>query len=91
MGIGGVSVGSLLIVLAIVVLLFGTKKLRTLGGDLGGAFRGFRDAVRDGESAAKEADKIEQQVTAESTAETVVPGEADKQQEQVKSGDRPAS
>lgn len=60
MGIGGISVGSLLIVLAIVVLLFGTKKLRTVGSDLGGAFRGFRDAVREGESAAKEAEKLEQ-------------------------------
>ena len=42
MGIGGVSVGSLLIVLVIVMLLFGTKRLRNIGGDLGGAIRGFR-------------------------------------------------
>ncbi|RFA24771.1 twin-arginine translocase subunit TatA [Alkalilimnicola ehrlichii] len=61
MGIGGISVGSLLIVLAIVVLLFGTKKLRTLGSDLGGAFRGFRDAVKEGEEASKEVGRLEEQ------------------------------
>ena len=47
MGISGVSIGSLLIVLVIVMLLFGTKRLRTIGGDLGGAIRGFRSAVSD--------------------------------------------
>ncbi|WP_339847446.1 twin-arginine translocase TatA/TatE family subunit [uncultured Halopseudomonas sp.] len=49
MGIGGVSIGSLLIVLVIVMLLFGTKRLRSIGGDLGGALSGFKKAVRDGE------------------------------------------
>lgn len=49
MGIGGVSIGSLLIVLVIVMLLFGTKRLRTIGGDLGGALSGFKKAVRDSE------------------------------------------
>lgn len=39
----------LLIVLLIVVLLFGTKKLKNLGSDLGGAFRGFKSAMKDGE------------------------------------------
>lgn len=51
MGIGGVSVGSLLIVLVIVMLLFGTKRLRTIGSDLGGALSGFRKAVKEGEDA----------------------------------------
>ena len=49
MGIGGVSIGSLLIVLVIVMLLFGTKRLRSIGGDLGGALSGFRKAVGEGE------------------------------------------
>lgn len=49
MGIGGVSIGSLLIVLVIVMLLFGTKRLRSIGGDLGGALSGFKKAVQDGE------------------------------------------
>jgi sec-independent protein translocase protein TatA len=47
MGIGGLSLGSLLVILAIVVLLFGTKRLRSIGSDLGGALSGFRKAVRE--------------------------------------------
>jgi sec-independent protein translocase protein TatA len=46
---GTLSVWHWLIVLAIVVLIFGTKKLRTLGGDLGAAIRNFKGAVKDGE------------------------------------------
>ncbi len=46
---GGISVWQLLIVLAIVLLLFGAKKLRTIGGDLGSAVKGFRGAMREGE------------------------------------------
>jgi sec-independent protein translocase protein TatA len=46
MGLGGISIWQLLIILAIVVLLFGTKRLRTLGGDLGSAVRGFRGAMQ---------------------------------------------
>jgi sec-independent protein translocase protein TatA len=49
MGLGGISVWQLLIVLLIVVLLFGTKRLRSIGNDLGDAVRGFRKAVDDGE------------------------------------------
>ncbi|MFP1683723.1 Sec-independent protein translocase subunit TatA [Alloalcanivorax sp. C16-1] len=47
--LGGISIWQLLIVLAIVVLLFGTKKLRNIGSDLGGAVKGFKDSVKDGE------------------------------------------
>jgi sec-independent protein translocase protein TatA len=50
----GISIWQLLIVLGIVILLFGTKKLRNMGGDLGGAIKSFKKAVKDGES---EADK----------------------------------
>lgn len=49
MGFGGISVWQLLIILVIVVLLFGTKKLRSLGGDLGSAIRSFKSSLRDGE------------------------------------------
>lgn len=49
MGMGGISIWQLLIVLLIVLLLFGGKKLRGLGADLGGAIKGFRSSVRDGE------------------------------------------
>ena len=47
MGIGGISVWQLLIILAIVMLLFGTSRLRPIGGDLGAAVRGFRGAMQD--------------------------------------------
>lgn len=49
MGISGISLWQLLIVLLIVVLIFGTKKLRTLGGDLGGAVKSFRKAMGSAE------------------------------------------
>ncbi|MHC8598898.1 Sec-independent protein translocase subunit TatA [Arenicellales bacterium IMCC55707] len=48
MGLGGISIWQLLIVLVIVLLLFGTKKLRNLGSDLGGAVKGFRSTMKDG-------------------------------------------
>ncbi len=44
---GEISIGKLLIVAVIFVLLFGTKKLRTLGSDLGCALRGFQNAVKE--------------------------------------------
>ncbi len=44
----GISVTQLLIVLVIVLLLFGTKRLKNLGSDLGGAIKGFKKAVKDG-------------------------------------------
>ena len=47
MGLGGISPGSLLLILLIAVVLFGTKKLQGLGEDLGKAFRGFRKALND--------------------------------------------
>lgn len=49
---GGISIWQLLIVLAIVVLLFGTKKLKNLGSDLGGAVKGFRSAMDNEDSKA---------------------------------------
>ena len=44
----GFTLFDLLIVLAIVVLVFGTKKLKNIGSDLGGAVKGFKDGVKDG-------------------------------------------
>lgn len=44
---GGISIWNLLIIVAIVVLLFGTKKLRTLGSDLGESVKGFKKAMAD--------------------------------------------
>jgi len=45
MGLGGINISELLIVLVIVVLIFGTKRLKTIGSDLGGAIKGFRSAT----------------------------------------------
>ncbi len=47
MGLGGIGVWQLLIVLAIVVMLFGTSRLRSIGGDMGSAIKGFRNAMQD--------------------------------------------
>jgi sec-independent protein translocase protein TatA len=45
MGLGGLHIWHLLIILVIVVLIFGTKRLKSIGGDLGGAIKGFKKAV----------------------------------------------
>jgi len=47
MGISGVGIWQLLIVLAIIILLFGTKRLKNIGSDLGGAIKGFKQSVSD--------------------------------------------
>ena len=46
----GISVTKLLIVLAIILVLFGTKRLRNVGSDLGAAIKSFRLAIKDGEN-----------------------------------------
>jgi sec-independent protein translocase protein TatA len=62
---GSFSIWHWLIVLVIVVLVFGTKKLKNIGSDLGGAVKGFKDGVRDGGATAAEANAAAtQQVTA---------------------------
>ncbi len=45
MGISGIGMTELLVILVIVMLLFGTKRLKTIGSDLGGAIKGFRSAM----------------------------------------------
>jgi len=76
MGLGGISIWQLLIILLIVVMLFGTKKLRNLGSDLGGALKGFKSAMKE-----EEEDEDKEQIsnepednegdTIDSTAENV--------------------
>lgn len=51
---GSLSIWHWLIVLLIVVMVFGTKKLRNMGSDLGGAVKGFKDGMKDGSSSADE-------------------------------------
>ena len=52
---GGLSIWHWLIVLLIVVMVFGTKKLKNMGGDLGGAVKGFKDGMKDGGQSPEEA------------------------------------
>ncbi|MET0066092.1 MAG: Sec-independent protein translocase subunit TatA [Candidatus Thiodiazotropha sp.] len=71
MGIGGISIWQLLIILAIVLLLFGTKRLKNIGSDLGGAIKGFKGAMKDGEQEKKgEPEQLEQ-----NESKTVIDGE----------------
>lgn len=56
MGFGGIGIWQLVIILVIILLIFGTKKLKNLGSDLGGAIKGFKSAM-DEESKDKDKDK----------------------------------
>ena len=59
----GISIWQLLIILAIVLVLFGAKRLRTLGSDLGGAVKGFKDSMKEGEQSeeSKDSKKLDQE------------------------------
>lgn len=57
MGLGGISIWQLLIVLLIVVLIFGTKRLKSIGGDLGGALKSFRKAMESDEESEPQTEK----------------------------------
>lgn len=61
MGFGGISPWSLLLILLIVLLLFGTKRLKNVGGDLGGAIKSFKKSMKDGEDGKEETAAIKQQ------------------------------
>ena len=76
MGFGGISIWQLLIILAIVLLLFGTKRLRNLGGDLGNAIKGFKKAMGDDEKKAESG-----QEKLEKPEERVINGEATREKE----------
>jgi Sec-independent protein translocase protein TatE len=58
---GEISITKLLVVGALIVLLFGTKKLRSLGGDLGAAIKGFKKAMNEDETSARPASGTEAQ------------------------------
>jgi len=63
MGASGISVWQLLIVLLIVVLIFGTKRIKNIGGDLGGAIKSFRKGMTEADKAGDELSEIEQEFT----------------------------
>ena len=64
---GSFSIWHWLIVLLIVVMVFGTKKLKNMGSDLGGAVKGFKDGMKDGSASADE-DKSTAQVSTSAAA-----------------------
>jgi sec-independent protein translocase protein TatA len=75
---GGLSIWHWMIVLLVVVLIFGTKKLRNIGQDLGGAVKGFKEGMKDGEPAAPGADAASAQSSAQLGGKTIE-GEATKE------------
>tara|TARA_R110001592_G_scaffold7190_2_gene40572 strand:+ start:24313 stop:24558 length:246 start_codon:yes stop_codon:yes gene_type:complete len=68
----GISPMQLLIILLIVALIFGTKKLRNMGGDIGGAVKGFKKALKEDE------EKTAEQNVMEKKADNVIEGKAEK-------------
>ena len=84
MGLGGISIWQLLIVLVIVLLLFGTKKLRNLGTDLGGAVKGFRSTMKDGANAEESTEaEADAEASQESLAESAEDAGSDKENAKV--------
>ena len=73
------GIWELVIVLLIVALLFGTKKLRSMGGDLGSALKGFRSALKDDDN-----DKVSQQDDSK-PEEKIIEGEVEERSESVSS------
>ncbi|CAM3853090.1 Sec-independent protein translocase subunit TatA [Vreelandella rituensis] len=73
--LGGISIWQLLIVLGIIILIFGTKKLRNVGTDLGGAMKGFKkamheDETEDADAKAKKTDEPRAKVAHEDNGNT---------------------
>ena len=90
MGFGGISLWQLLIILVIVLMIFGTKKLRNMGGDLGTAIKGFKKSVKEEPADSVKEEPVDsnviESVSTEApenseTDETGTPEKATKQQE----------
>jgi len=73
---GGLSIWHWLIVLLVVVLIFGTKKLRNIGQDLGGAVKGFKEGMKTGEA---EADAAKATTPSQQISGTTIEGEVKKE------------
>lgn len=73
---GSFSIWHWLIVLLIVVMVFGTKKLRNMGQDLGGAVKGFKDGMKDGNAAPEDKPEAPSQVTNAASEKNTVDVEA---------------
>ncbi|WP_165463361.1 Sec-independent protein translocase subunit TatA [Atlantibacter sp.] len=78
---GGISIWQLLIIVVIVVLLFGTKKLSSLGSDLGASIKGFKKAMGDEEPKNSTQD-------ADFTAKSISDKQSDVKKDEAKSNDK---
>lgn len=87
MGLGGISPWSLLLILGIVLLLFGTKKLKGLGGDLGSAIKGFKSAMSEDNAKEEDPKKVVQEEApiSETTADAIKESTASAAEEKIKS------
>lgn len=81
MGIGGISPWQLLLILVIVLLIFGTKKLRGIGSDLGGAIKGFKKSMAEDEKERAQEDSSEETAALNENAETSEQATAEKEKE----------
>lgn len=72
MGISGIGIWQLLIILAIVIMLFGTKRLRSIGTDLGSAIKGFKKSISDDDNEKNDAaqQNVEDQTTQDKAGST---------------------
>jgi sec-independent protein translocase protein TatA len=70
MGIGGISMWQLLILLLIVIMVFGTKKLRNMGGDLGAAVKGFRKGMDEEKNDVSEKLEADAEIVADAATDT---------------------
>ncbi|WP_114194881.1 Sec-independent protein translocase subunit TatA [Edaphovirga cremea] len=83
---GGISIWQLLIIAVIVVLLFGTKKLSSLGSDLGASIKGFKKAMGDDNQSTNSGDKT--QNDADFTAKSIADKQTEVKVEESKSKDK---
>lgn len=91
MGFGGIGIWQLLIILAIVVLLFGTKRLSSIGTDLGKAIKGFKNSVKDDEKDEQDGENKETEETgdtARNVEDKADKAQADTQKEKAKADDK---
>lgn len=79
MGIGGISPIQLLIIFGIVILIFGTAKLKNFGGDLGGAIKGFKKAMNDDDETASSKKQEARQIESEDKPDAEFSEQAEKE------------
>lgn len=77
---GGISIWQLVILAVIILLLFGTKKLRNLGADLGESVKGFKKAMSEDKPKDAEFEQVQQEKVEQKTVETTTQKVKDKEQ-----------